>query len=482
MNAYLAKQDLEKYSTADLLTLAKHYNITVEDRDELCWLLGLCILSEHQTMRGTMNGVAEPNVDNLLQWAREIGVENKIRQALHPRANSLDLKSIGLTELPTEISELGNIKNLEILELDDNNLTNLPKEIGYLTNLVVLSLSGNELTELPPEIGNLTNLEILRLQNNQLEKLPVEFNNLVSLEELHLGYNKLQDLPNISNFTKLIELDLSGLQLTELPPGVSNLPDLQNLYISDNELTILPAELGALDLGDLDVDDNPLLENTPKTIQELQEQWTTFPKPTAKRVHMNGAKVDNLLQWARENGIENKIKAVLDGSDNLSLRGMNLTMLPEEIGELNLRSLDLRDNNLTELPVSIGDIKNLQLLFLQNNQLEDIPAEIGNLEKLFGLDLTGNPLKGLPIELVQLPHLNKIKVDDGVFAEHMTDELNSLLEVIPAGDPNWKQNRENILRQVPNSSDKNIADAALIYYVETGQVPVGDYPTGKTAR
>ena len=247
MNAYLAKQDLEKYSTADLLTLAKHYNITVEDRDELCWLLGLCIFSEHQTMRGTMNSA-------------------------------------------------------------------------------------------------------------------------------------------------------------------------------------------------------------------------------------------EILKWARENGVENKIKAVLDGSDNLSLRGMNLTMLPEEIGELNLRSLDLRDNNLTELPVSIGDIKNLQLLFLQNNQLEDIPAEIGNLEKLFGLDLTGNPLKGLPIELVQLPRLNKIKVDDGVFAEHMTDELNSLLEVIPAGDPNWKQNRENILRQVPNSSDKNIADAALIYYIETGQVPVGDYPTGKAAR
>ena len=46
------------------------------------------------------------------------------------------------------------------------------------------------LTSLPVEIGNLVNLQHLNLENNQLTSLPVEIGNLVNLQQLYLGINQ----------------------------------------------------------------------------------------------------------------------------------------------------------------------------------------------------------------------------------------------------------------------------------------------------
>ncbi len=75
----------------------------------------------------------------------------------------LDIFMLGVKELPKEI---GNLRNLTLLNLSCNELTELPKEIGNLTNLTELDLSGNQLTELPKEIRNLTNLTELTLELN----------------------------------------------------------------------------------------------------------------------------------------------------------------------------------------------------------------------------------------------------------------------------------------------------------------------------
>ena len=64
-----------------------------------------------------------------------------------------------------------------ILDLLSNELTLLPPEIGNLTNLQKLELEYNQLTSLPPEIGNLTNLQQLSVSDNQLTSLPSEIGN-----------------------------------------------------------------------------------------------------------------------------------------------------------------------------------------------------------------------------------------------------------------------------------------------------------------
>ena len=157
---------------------------------------------------------------------------------------TLNLDYNELTELPKEI---GNLTQLTHLDLSINKLTELPKEIGNITQLIELYLTNNKLTKLPKEIGNLTQLTYLDLSDNELTELPKEIGNLLQLIALYLHNNNLTELPKeIGNLTQLTRLDLSYNKLTKLPKEIGNLIQLTNLYLSDNELTELPKEIGNL--------------------------------------------------------------------------------------------------------------------------------------------------------------------------------------------------------------------------------------------
>jgi Leucine-rich repeat (LRR) protein len=96
---------------------------------------------------------------------------------------------------------------------------------------------------LPPSIGNLKKLEFLYLNDNQLLEIPNEIGNLTNLRFLVIGKNSLTELPvTLGNLTSLVELDIarSGPMLT-LPESVSNCRRIEYLYIDNT--TILPYSL-----------------------------------------------------------------------------------------------------------------------------------------------------------------------------------------------------------------------------------------------
>lgn len=93
-----------------------------------------------------------------------------------------------LTELP---DSLGELTQLQELNLHNNRLTVLPKSLGQLTQLQELNLQNNRLTTLPDSLGQLTQLRSLNLQNNRLTALPNSLGKLVQLESLNLGNNPL---------------------------------------------------------------------------------------------------------------------------------------------------------------------------------------------------------------------------------------------------------------------------------------------------
>ncbi len=88
-------------------------------------------------------------------------------------------KGIGL-ELPKEI---GQLENLEILNLFCSKIKFIPEEIFKLKKLRGLSIQGCDyLTELPKEIQGLENLEVLIVSMSKFIKLPFEITNLKKLK------------------------------------------------------------------------------------------------------------------------------------------------------------------------------------------------------------------------------------------------------------------------------------------------------------
>src|SRR6266568_2872488 len=106
--------------------------------------------------------------------------------------------------------------------------------------------------------------------------------------------------------------------------------------------------------------------------------------------------------------------AIYDDNGNLVelfLSGLNLSLVPSEIGQLTkLKTLNLSNNHLRQLPPEIEQLTSLQQLDLSNNQLMQLPPEIGQLTSLQQLSLGVGTLDTEPIfdtslinALTQLP-------------------------------------------------------------------------------
>lgn len=119
-------------------------------------------------------------------------------EKLAPHLEILDLSNNHIREIPEYI---GSFTKLEDLVLSDNQLRTLPESIGSLVNLNFLSITRNHLTTLPESIGSLQNLRTLFLSQNQLSSLPASFGGLQNLISLWLNDNNItyEQLPQSIN-------------------------------------------------------------------------------------------------------------------------------------------------------------------------------------------------------------------------------------------------------------------------------------------
>ncbi|KAL7176059.1 hypothetical protein ACSBR2_029602 [Camellia fascicularis] len=118
------------------------------------------------------------------------------------------------------VPQLGQLKNLQYLELYSNNISGpIPSDLGNLTDLVSLDLYLNGFTgPIPDTLGKLSKLRFLRLNNNSLTgPIPMALTNISSLQVLDLSNNRLAgtvpDNGSFSLFTPISfanNLDLCG--------------------------------------------------------------------------------------------------------------------------------------------------------------------------------------------------------------------------------------------------------------------------------
>ncbi|NOH98556.1 leucine-rich repeat-containing protein kinase family protein [Vibrio sp. 99-70-13A1] len=149
-----------------------------------------------------------------------------------------------LTEFPVEILELAD--TLEILDLSNNQLNELPSELAQLTHLRIIFASNNHFTHLPDVLGQLPMLEMVGFKSNKIKQVS-ETSLPERLRWLILTDNEIEILPNsLGQRPRLQKLALAGNQIQELPSSMIGLNNLELLRLSANQLSTFPELLLSL--------------------------------------------------------------------------------------------------------------------------------------------------------------------------------------------------------------------------------------------
>ncbi|MGF1688872.1 leucine-rich repeat domain-containing protein [Photobacterium japonica] len=118
-----------------------------------------------------------------------------------------------LNQLPVEVTELTNLKELVVL---NSPIAVIPPTISHLASLRKLVFRGTDITEIPPEIGLLQQLEDLDLGNNNIHSLPRDIGNIKRLKSLNLHYNPIDSIPDeLDRLDQLTFLGLTGTKFSE---------------------------------------------------------------------------------------------------------------------------------------------------------------------------------------------------------------------------------------------------------------------------
>lgn len=149
--------------------------------------------------------------------------------------------SENLTEFPMQILTLAD--SLEILDLSNNQLSDLPSEIMQLTKLKIIFASHNQFKHLPEALGLCPQLEMVGFKSNQITTVS-EHSLPKNLRWLILTDNQISLLPNsLGERPRLQKLALAGNCLTQLPENMGQLHNLELLRISANQLHTFPMSL-----------------------------------------------------------------------------------------------------------------------------------------------------------------------------------------------------------------------------------------------
>ena len=154
------------------------------------------------------------------------------------RLTSLVLLRNKLPKLP---STVGNLVSLKVLELASNRLEALPATFGNLTNLSKLNIECNRLRRIPETLARLT-IKTLNVNSNDLVNLPHCIGSMRNLVQISANDNKLKYLPaDIGESKSLEAIHVCNNRLMELPDSIGNLgKTLKHLWLDFNNLSALP--------------------------------------------------------------------------------------------------------------------------------------------------------------------------------------------------------------------------------------------------
>ncbi|KAL2836529.1 hypothetical protein BJY01DRAFT_55742 [Aspergillus pseudoustus] len=344
-------------------------------------------------------------------------------QVITEMASLRDLKLARNKLEGTLIHDIGRLKDLEILDLHENSLTDLPETLAELKSLRVLNLGYNQLTSLRFEtlhklplkeiiapknklngvlisasvkrLDALQNLDvvgnaIMKLSDNESLQLP-------ALQTLAISMNRVKDLPDVSSWQELLTLSAEDNSISELPLGFTSLNKIRNVDLTGNDLTKLDERIGLMDsLVSFRIANNPLRERKFLTmaVEDMKRDLRGRCEPEPQETDDEEGSVATQFTLAPESPAH--------------ISGWQL----KPGGVLDRSYTELQDFEVNKLEhIKFSDVK---YLYLQHNELRFFPVPAISMlaANLTDLDLSHNPLdstRPFP-STVELPSLQTLSL------------------------------------------------------------------------
>ena len=274
-----------------------------------------------------------------------------------PDLTSLDFSSNSLSGT-VKADMFSNLKNLEYVDLSNNNLLSLttPGSVNFtLSKLEVFKFSSCNVSQFPDFLRTSENLVELDLSNNKLTGQIFQLDQWPYLYFLNLSHNFLTSVERISS-VELRHLDVQSNLLQRLPFILSS--RIRFLSVSDNKLT-----------GEF-----------PSSICNLS---------TIEYLNLSN------------NSLSGMIPQCLANFDSLSLLDLRKNQFRGSIPQIfskcyDLVALNLNDNELEgKLPPSLANCGDLEVLDVGNNKINDaFPYWTATLPRLQVLVLRSNSFHG----------------------------------------------------------------------------------------
>lgn len=321
------------------------------------------------------------------------------------------------------LHDIGRLGNLEVLDLHENSLTDLPDTLADLSCLRVLNVGHNQLLSLPFElISTLPLKEIIAPKNklqgtlipasihklDALQNLDVVGNALTKLSEnesltlpglqtLAISMNRIQSLPDVSSWQALLTLSAEDNRISDLPQGFSDLKNVKNVDFTGNDISKLDERIGMMEnLFTFRISNNPLRERKflNMTVEDMKRDLRSRCEPEPHETDDEEGSVATQFTLAPEtpaqtSGWQLKPGGVLDRSYT-------------EMQDLEVEKLE---------NINSSDVR---YLYLQHNILRSFPVQaLGMLAPhLTDLDLSHNPLDSLSLftSSLELPSLQTLNI------------------------------------------------------------------------
>ncbi|KAL1803484.1 hypothetical protein DCAR_0935185 [Daucus carota subsp. sativus] len=217
----------------------------------------------------------------------------------------------------------------------------LPASLKNLTSLQVLELQNNQLTGSLPSLSGLSSLQSLLLHNNGFDSMPTDFfDGMTSLQSVYIGYNAFRawQLPDsLKSVGTLQKFSATSCNITGKIPDFFGSDTFAGLTLLDLAFNSLEGELPVSFAG-----------------SSIQTLW------------LNGQNSEARLSGSI---------AVLQNMTELTEVWLHSNLFSGPIPDLSrlgqLQNLSLRDNSLTGVvPVSVVEMPSLVIVNLTNNMLQ----------------------------------------------------------------------------------------------------------------